>query len=193
VFRWLARIGLLGTVLLLLWTEPAWGTQPIAARTVVAALRAGEGFDRIHVHITGDLVLKPLGRITKPFICRTCIFDGDIRATDVVFMTTVDLSGSIVRGALLMTGATFEGPTSFGGPLAGGTSVTGPADFNLARFEDGVSFQGAHWNDAFFVGTTFRSDAIFKDTTFNDARFVTTAFAAEATFRGSSFPFATPV
>jgi uncharacterized protein YjbI with pentapeptide repeats len=207
VSRWLARIGLLGTVLLFLWGEPAWGKQVIAAKTVVASLRAGEGFDGDDVVIAGHLDLGPLRRITTRFICRQCQFS-DIRATDVVFADTVDLSGSSV-GVLAMTSAVFTKrficrQCRFSEIRATGVVFADTVDLSGSRVRGTLATTGSECKRrpsleagrragfgfearADFSRALFKDVVNFQDADLNDADFVDTTFRSDALFKDTDF------
>jgi uncharacterized protein YjbI with pentapeptide repeats len=152
------------------------------------------------VNVTLDL--SPLGSVRWPFVCRSCTFYGGMSATGVVFERTVDLSGTIVRGDVDFEQATFRGPALFGTPPALPTHNTlfgGGVDFQLARFEELVTFEratfmrGADFTlarfgaDAIFAEADFKGPAIFERSLFSTADFRQDRFRAGADFERTRF------
>jgi uncharacterized protein YjbI with pentapeptide repeats len=200
-------IGLLGVVLIFVWTEPAWGAQRIAAKTVVASLRAGEGFDRNHVVIAGHLDLSPLRSIRTRFICRHCRFS-EIRATDVVFADTVNLSGSGV-GVLVLTGAVFtkrvicrqcrfseiratdavfaDTVDLSGSRVRGTLATTGAPCKRRPSLEAGRGAGSGFEAKADFSRALFEDVVNFRDADLNAADFVGTTFRSDALFKATDF------
>jgi hypothetical protein len=160
----------------------------VSASDLVGRLASGQGVNEVDVVVQGELDLRPLGTVALPFRCRGCTFSGTVDATDVVFQRVVDLSGSIVRGALLLTGAQFRGPFLLDETPGRRSEIHGPANLQLATFSDVASADGARvLGPADFTSAQFLRGASFAETEFGaEALFDRAQFGAATSFADGS-------
>src|SRR6266540_1871173 len=92
-------------------------SHTIRAKEIEADLRAGRPVLQNHAVVTGEVVLRGIGTVAVPFRCRRCTFKKGIVASDTVFESSVDLSGSTIKGPALFRGTTFHGPAVFAVPV----------------------------------------------------------------------------
>ena len=141
-------------------SAPVAAGQPagdLAGEEVVRRLAAGQTVDLRGVTVTGDVDLTPLGMVTRPLRCQDCRLVGALRAPDVVFQRTLDLSGSTLSGPADLRGATFEDLARFDG-----TELLAEADFTAARFAGDAAFtRGSFRTGASFAAATFAERADF--------------------------------
>jgi hypothetical protein len=158
---------------------------------IVAALQARRlSLDR--ATITGDIDFRRFDVVEHPFSCRECTIRGRVLGDDVVFASTLDLTGAHITKPVLMRRARFRGPVLFGptpGPSGRVTSFAGSVDFSFARFDDLAMFANASFEErAEFTSTRFDSTAVVADATFKrGAGFERASFGADADFRAATF------
>ena len=178
--------------LVALLVPPAAAAQArVTASSIVADLRHGQPVVLTGAVVRGDVDLRPLGSIRRPFKCRDCRFVGRVDASDVVFSRTVDLSGSRFDGPVVFRGASLAGPAVFGSTGEQGTTFRRGADFSLAIFDDLAGFDSAAFvGRADFRNTRFRTDASFAGASFGPdgpAAFERASFRGAASFRQALF------
>ena len=154
----------------------------IPASELVEGLAGGKGVDEFGVRVTGDVDLRPLETVKRPFRCRACTFSGAINATDVVVDSIIDLSGTTIEGSLLLTGARLRAPFILDGMADNASEVKGRTDLRLARFSDSAS-----WERTRLLGPVDATSAQFND----GASFVAATFLGPATFERARFGLAT--
>jgi uncharacterized protein YjbI with pentapeptide repeats len=161
----------------------------VQASALVGRLASGQSVDEVGLRVEGDLSLRSVGTVARPFRCRECIFAGTIHATDVVFNSIIDLSGSILEGDVFLTGARLEAPFVIDGTQNRRSEIHGRVDLRLARFSDFASLDrtrllgpidatSADFTSAVsFAEAEFLSDAIFDRAQFGSS----TSFAGAST------------
>jgi len=177
--------GWVGGVLLAAWplssgsasaqatTTPSAPTTVVPAQELVRQAARGEPIDVVGATVEGDVDLRPLGTVPRPFRCQRCHFTGSLKAADVIFERILELSQSTVGGRLELGAAVFKDRVSFEG-----TRLLDTADLVAARFLADVSFAGGS-----FVG-----DATFRTARFDaKADFVQRQFGARSDFDGVVF------
>ena len=157
----------------------------MSASELVARLASGQGVNEVDVVVEGELDLRPLGTVTRPFRCRECTFSGTIDATDVVFQGVIDLSGATLEGALLLTGARLEAPFLLDATPARRSEIHGRTDLRLVRFSDFASLDGARLRGPIDVTSAQFSGGV----SFAESEFLTEAFFDRVQF-GSMTSFA---
>jgi Pentapeptide repeats (9 copies) len=144
--------------------------------------------------IVGDIDFRGFDVVKHSFSCRSCTIKGRVLGDDVVFDSTLDLSGAELSNAVLMRRATFHGRLLLGRTRGDGgrpSSFAGRVDFAFSRFDDLATFVGASFAaDADFTAAQFRSASIFADAFFSNqtkVSFEQTSFAGPADFRQTTF------
>lgn len=191
---------LCAAALLLACTSPAFGaaergpsglrpspSSSISADAIVERVVAGQPIAFDGVTVVGDLDLRSVQTVTRPFRCTDCTFEGSLRASDVVFDRIVDLSGAVITGSTDLNGTVFRDAFLLRPTLQRASSLAGPVSFALARFEGRAAFDGVRFSDqADFDAAQFLADASFADAEFaRDAQFGLAIFAGNAQFSGS--------
>jgi hypothetical protein len=165
----------------------AQGTSvEIPAAELVRRLKNEEAVDLEGVTVSGELDLRDVQSVRRPFRCISCVFTGNLVVRDVIFQRILDLSGSRVAGSLDARGAVFEG----GFLLRGGADpdqieqISGPANFAQATFGDGTGFDRATFRGTSdFTGSRFLGESSFADALFHgDALFDDVSFGGDALF-----------
>jgi len=145
--------------------------------------------------IIGDLDFRRFDVVKHSFSCRSCTIKGRVLGDDVVFDTTLDLSGAEVSKAILMRRATFHGRVLFGrtkGDSGHYSSLAGRADFAFSRFDDLATFLEASFAaDTDFTAAQFRATSVFARAWFSNAQrkasFEQASFGGPADFRETTF------
>lgn len=181
-----AAVSLLSIIVLLAADQPAQAQEPdvIPAEEFVGIMAGDEAADLAGLTVEGDLDLRSLQRVARPFRCRGCRFTGAVVATDLIFERIVDVRGSVFEGSTDLSAAIFEDRAGFED-----TKFAGPATFGLTRFLAGASFAGSDFDEAaVFERAQFGDDAVFSDTVFaGDADFEAARFNEAADFAGADF------
>jgi hypothetical protein len=148
---------------------PPTGLPATSAGEIVRRVRAGDAIDLSGVTVVGDVDLRGVGVVSRPFRCVGCHFQGAIYAPDAIFERAVDLSLSFVAGAVDLTGSVFKDHGIFDR-----VKFFRPFAASSARMLDGFSFVRAHFyapatfdrarvkGQATFVGSTFYKDVNFR-------------------------------
>jgi len=169
-------------------TEPigaALGAGPdIPASELVRRLADGEVVDLSEATVTGQLDLRDVQTVRRPFRCIGCTFAGGIAARDVTFEGILDLSGSQVDGSLDFRGAVLERGFLLRGGADQPAQVNGPVSFAQATLGDGTGFDRAIFSDVSdFTGSNFLGESSFADALFqDDALFDDVSFGGNALF-----------
>ena len=177
--------GLLGLILCGLFAIPASASQDgfVSASFIRRELQRGNTVDLTGVEVQGDLDLRGLAQVDRPFRCHSCRFSGTLLLTDVTFRRSLDLSGSRFARAVEARASRFEGPVVFARVAETPTKFEQGANFSSATFQDVASFAGAEFAESDFSSARFRSDARFDDAEFGGlVRFRETSFEGLATF-----------
>jgi hypothetical protein len=158
-------------------------TKSVPGTSIARELRAGHAFVEDDLTVRGPLDLTGVEVVRRVFKCRKCTFRGPVRAPDVTFERTLDLSGSTFRGEVDFRGATLRGPALFRALVETEqgedqpVTFKGPADFSLAVFDDFASYGGSEFEQA----------VAFRDTRFSDGTFASTIFHGTAAFDRAAF------
>lgn len=198
--------------------RPSSDGGSISATDVVTLTRSAQPVALSNVVIQGDLDLRPVGTVSRPFRCLRCRFGGGFRASDVVFERLFDVTGSYFGAGVDLDGALFEERATFdASQFAGAVAVVsarfstdvsfsgvqflfpatfdrlqtgGTASFAKSEFVDDASFAGAHFaGKSDFGRAMFKSTSMFRDTVFTGrVSFLHAAFTKQADFRGSELP-----
>jgi uncharacterized protein YjbI with pentapeptide repeats len=190
--------------------QPPQG-RVVQASELVGNVASGQGVNEVGLRIEGDVDLRPVSTVARPFRCRECTFSGTIDASDVVFQGIIDLSGSILEGNLLLTGARLEAPFVLdatrddrSSEIRGRTDLRltkfsdfasldrarmlGPVDLTSTQFASSVSFAEAEFgSEAVFDRVQFGSSTSFADASTQGLRLTRATFAGPAIFRQHRF------
>jgi uncharacterized protein YjbI with pentapeptide repeats len=160
----------------------------MSASELVGRLSSGQGVNEVGIVVEGELDLRPLGTVARPFRCRGCTFSGTIEATDVVFQGIVDLSGATLKGALLLAGARLDAPFLFDSTYDHRSEIHGRMDLRLVKFSDFASLDGARLLGPInFTSAQFLRGVSFVETEFfAEAFFDRVQFGSMASFAGAS-------
>lgn len=159
-------------------------SKVLSAEEFAGIVTGARGADLAGVTVEGDLDLRDLESIARPFRCRSCRFTGAFIATDLIFERIVDLSGSVFEAPADFSAAIFEDRAGLEGARFA-ESVT----FGLTRFLSGASLAGVEFGEsAAFERARFGGDAGFEEAAFaSEARFEAAQFDERADFAGASF------
>ncbi|MBW3590885.1 MAG: pentapeptide repeat-containing protein [Actinobacteria bacterium] len=186
--------------MLIVWPAAGQATQAqepdaIPAEEFVGIMAGDEAADLADLTVEGDLDLRSLRQVVRPFRCQRCRFTGAVVATDLIFERIVDVRGSVFEGPTDLSAAIFEDRAGFED-----SQFEGPATFGLTRFLAGASFAGSEFgeaavferaqfgDDAVFSNANFASGADFEAARFNEtAEFAGAGFAADGNFAAADF------
>ena len=172
----------------------------ITGAAVAQLAASGKDLDLDGFVVEGDVDLLPVRSVGRPFRCRECRFTGALRARDVVFERSVDLSKAVVERELDMAGALFKDPVSLAainlmGPSSFHSAVfiqrvsfadaefVGPAEFDHAMLSAGASFVGGE-RSSFRGGASFRFAEWGGESDFGKRNFYGPVNFQEAVFGG---------
>ena len=146
---------------------------------LVRRASAGEAVNLVGVRVEGDVDLRSLDVVARPFRCQSCRLTGSFNAADVIFERTVDLTDSTLEGALDLGASVLKERASFDRARVGG-----PATLVSTRFLANASFTGADFaGTARFDRTQWAEGAFFGQGSFDDeASFSGAEFRAKADF-----------
>jgi len=170
----------------------------VPATEVLAKIQRGDPANYDNVIIKGDLNLNqlklPKGHvkrsayelnilglsedakiITSPIEIRNATIDGNVNFNDTAFYSPIDFSGSNFTNFAIFHGVQFSAHNNVFSDVA---VFSGMANFNNARFDNGVDFTGAS-GPAYFMDTKFDKVTHFwgaqlYDTWFSRAKFYST-------------------
>jgi uncharacterized protein YjbI with pentapeptide repeats len=157
-------------------------SQSRDAAELAAALAAGSPIVLHDVTIRGDLRLP--ANTDAPLVLRSSCVRGDLVGANGSFSRVLDLSDSTIRGRVDFDGARFDAPVTFEG-----AELEGDSSFVLAVFGEAAHFGGADFDRlADFSGAEFHGSASFSAASWQRlADFSGTSFARRADFAAAHF------